>query len=42
MPKARGVCVNCGRTIEHLDENMWLHVDTRKVSCDLYATPLLA
>jgi len=38
--RPRGTCANCGRTIERLDEEMWIHVESRKVSCQLYATPI--
>ena len=38
----RNFCENCGQAIELIDlqPDMWLHTVSRKVSCELYATPI--
>lgn len=38
--RPRGICRNYGNAIRHLDKEMWLHIESRKVSCELYASPL--
>lgn len=34
-----GICQNCGQHIERPDGEIWLHAQSRKVSCQLFAAP---
>lgn len=36
------VCQNCGQGIERPDGEIWLHAESRKASCQLFAAPVAA